>query len=194
MNVRTMSRMSLGTALAAAIVTLTGCGSSAGNPDGAAKAPDVASLTTTASAAAPAAEEQRPRLRVDMSEEEEQAMWAGWAACLAEHGDTAYADKLARREIKDVPEDVRNAARKACVPKEPLGFWQEDPKNPEAADIKREVDQCIRSKGVNPDAGAGADPDNLDPGTVADVDKMLTATGKCQKEVYAKHQGVPPPR
>jgi hypothetical protein len=114
------------------------------------KPPQIASLNTTgagtaataASTAAPAGE--RPRLRLDMTQEDEIALYEVQSRCLAEHG----VDK-SKFETEGVPsKQVMDAAQKACESKQPLPPWEKDAKNPEAADFANRVVQCLRGKGV----------------------------------------------
>jgi hypothetical protein len=110
--------------------------------------PQIASLNTTnatavtATTTAPA--EERPRLRLDMSIEDENALYEVRNRCLAEHG----VDKR-KFETEGVPsKQVMDAAEQACASKEPLPPWEKDAKNPEAADFANRVVQCLRAKGV----------------------------------------------
>jgi hypothetical protein len=112
------------------------------------KPPQIASLNTTSATAAasttaaPAGE--RPRLRIDMSEEDENALYEVMARCMAEHG----VDKR-KFETEGVPsKQAMDAAQKACESKEPLPPWEKDAKNPEALDFANRVVQCLRAKGV----------------------------------------------
>ncbi len=99
-----------GLAVAAVIATAAGCGSS--KPDAASngKAPDVASLVTASGAppSGPAVEAQRPRYRIDMTNEERDALSAPRKKCLVENGDTRHVDKRI-----EVPKQVTDAAEKA---------------------------------------------------------------------------------
>lgn len=110
------------------------------------KPPEIASLNTTnatSTTTAPPAEE-RPRLRLDMSIEDENALYEVQNRCLAEHG----VDKR-KFETEGVPsKQAMDAAQKACESKEPLPPWEKDAKNPEAVDFANRVVQCLRGKGV----------------------------------------------
>jgi hypothetical protein len=110
--------------------------------------PQIASLNTTnattATSTTTAPAEERPRLRLDMSQEDEIALYEVQGRCLAEHG----VDKR-KFETEGVPsKQVMDAAQKACESKEPLPPWEKDAKNPEAADFANRVVQCLRGKGV----------------------------------------------
>ncbi|WP_434444809.1 hypothetical protein [Lentzea sp. E54] len=103
---------------------------------------EVASLSTpvgTSSSAAP--EEQRPRERLDMTEEDRDALVAPYLRCLTDHGVDKKADPPPSREVTD-------RANKACEPKRPLPAWELDATNPEALDFANRVVQCLRQKGV----------------------------------------------
>jgi hypothetical protein len=112
--------------------------------------PQVASLNTanatptasTATSAPPA--EERPRLRLDMSDADEIALYEAQNRCLAEHG----VDKR-KFETEGVPsKQAMDAAQIACQSKEPLPPWEKGAKNPEAVDFANRVVQCMRAKGV----------------------------------------------
>jgi hypothetical protein len=112
------------------------------------KPPQIASLNTTgattATSTTTAPAEERPRLRLDMSNEDEIALYEVHNRCLAEHG----VDKR-KFETEGVPsKQVMDAAEKACESKHPLPPWEKDAKNPEAADFANRVVQCLRAKGV----------------------------------------------
>jgi len=119
------------------------------------KAPEVASLSTpnstgspTSSAAPPpaAAAAERPRERLDMTPEDQEALRAPLNQCLAAQGLDARGMTL---NGGGAPTDeVLKAAQKACESKDPLPPWEWDRANPEAVDFASRVVQCLRDKGV----------------------------------------------
>ncbi|MET1073274.1 MAG: hypothetical protein ABWY11_11565 [Umezawaea sp.] len=133
-------------ALLAALLLLTAC--STQTP----KASEVASLSTSAGASATgaptsAAQEERPRERLDMTPEDFEALQAPWLQCMAEHG----MDRKGRAAQPGSPEpskDQVDGALKACESKDPLPPWEKDSTNPEAVDFANRVVQCLREKGV----------------------------------------------
>jgi hypothetical protein len=104
---------------------------------------EVASLSTSGSGAAPtsAAQEERPRERLDMTPEDIEALNAPHQRCLSEHGVDKNADQKPSKEVLD-------KANKACMSKKPLPPWEKDASNPESLDFANRVVQCLRDKGV----------------------------------------------
>lgn len=109
-------------------------------------APDVASLDTDSprTATSTPVEEERPRLRLDMTPEDKDAVYAVYAQCMVDHG----VDK-SKFETSGIPsKQTMDAAAEACESKMPLPPWELDPKNPEALDFATQVVDCLRGKGV----------------------------------------------
>ncbi|MFJ8962228.1 hypothetical protein ACIRG5_22845 [Lentzea sp. NPDC102401] len=112
--------------------------------------PQVASISTPPSSAATtsAAQEQRPRERLDMTPEDFEALQAPYDQCLAGFG----LDKKGRSaEGSGRPEPTKeelDKALQACESKSPLPPWEKDTSNPEALDFANRVVQCLRGKGV----------------------------------------------
>ncbi|SFR27811.1 hypothetical protein SAMN04488564_111260 [Lentzea waywayandensis] len=112
--------------------------------------PQVASISTPPSSAAAtsAAQEQRPRERLDMTPEDFEALQAPYDQCLAGFG----LDKKGRSaEGSGRPEPTKeelDKALQACESKSPLPPWEKDVTNPEAVDFANRVVQCLRGKGV----------------------------------------------
>jgi hypothetical protein len=112
--------------------------------------PQVASITTPSSAAAPtsAAQEQRPRERLDMTPEDFEALYAAYDRCMAQFGlDKKGQIANGQAGVQPVKEDV-DKALKACESKDPLPPWEKDVNNPDAVDFAARVVQCLRDKGV----------------------------------------------
>jgi hypothetical protein len=112
--------------------------------------PQVASISTPpgSAAATSAAQEQRPRERLDMTPEDLEALNVPYDQCLAGLG----LDKKGRAaEGSGRPEPTKEELDKAlqtCEPKSPLPPWEKDTSNPEAVDFANRVVQCLRGKGV----------------------------------------------
>jgi hypothetical protein len=108
---------------------------------------DVASLDTDSprtSTSTSSGDAERPRLRLDMTPEDEDAIYAVYSQCMADHG----VDK-SKFETSGIPsKQTMDAAEKACESKRPLPPWELDPKNPEALDFATQVVECLRGKGV----------------------------------------------
>src|SRR6185295_1598082 len=103
--------------------------------------PQVASLTTPGSSAAPtsASQEQRPRERLDMTPEDYEALSAPYEQCLVGYG----VDKKGRApggsgKPEPSKEEI-DKALKACESKLPLPPWEKDVNNPEAVDFANRV-------------------------------------------------------
>lgn len=112
--------------------------------------PQVASISTPSSNAAPssAAQEQRPRERLDMTPEDADALYAAYDRCLGQFGlDKKGQVTAAQAGSPPVKEDV-DKAMKACESKDPLPPWEKDVNNPDAVDFAARVVQCLREKGV----------------------------------------------
>ncbi|GGU13452.1 hypothetical protein [Lentzea flava] len=112
--------------------------------------PQVASLSTPGSSAAPtsAAQEQRPRERIDMTPEDLEALYNAYDRCLAQFGMDKQSQVRARQSGTVPPKAEEDKARKACESKNPLPPWEKDVNNPEAVDFANRVVQCLRDKGV----------------------------------------------
>lgn len=116
-----------------------------------AAAPGVASISTPGSSSATptaAAQEQRPRQRLDMTPEDIDALYAAYDRCLGQFGMDKQG-QVAARQAGTVPaKEELDKALKACESKDPLPPWEKDANNPEAVDFANRVVQCLRGKGV----------------------------------------------
>ncbi|SMC82740.1 hypothetical protein [Lentzea albidocapillata] len=112
--------------------------------------PQVASISTPPSSAAPtsASQEQRPRERLDMTPEDLEALNVPHDQCMAGLG----LDRKGRAaEGSGRPQPTKeelDKALQACESKDPLPPWEKDSTNPEAVDFANRVVQCLRGKGV----------------------------------------------
>lgn len=152
--------------------------------------PTVPTLSTPGSASTTAtsggADAGRPRERIDMTNDEVNALYEAYNQCLISHG---Y-DK--RRNPTD--QAAATKAQAACVSKDPLPPWELDVSNPHSEDFVHAVVQCLRAKGVKyvseePPANGRATfsfggPGN-DPGSIT---LGMQDTPACEKQVAA--QGI----
>jgi hypothetical protein len=113
--------------------------------------PGVASISTPGSSSATAtsaAQEQRPRLRLDMTSEDTDALYAAYDRCLGQFGLDKQSQVAAHKTGALPPKEELDKALKACESKDPLPPWEKDANNPEAVDFANRVVQCLRGKGV----------------------------------------------
>ena len=112
--------------------------------------PQVASISAPSSASptSAAAQEHRPRERLDMTPEDVEALYVPYNQCMASFG----MDKKGRAAEGSVgPQPTKEELDKAlqvCEAKTPLPPWEKDVTNPEAVDFANRVVQCLRGKGV----------------------------------------------
>ncbi|ONI81338.1 hypothetical protein ALI144C_20920 [Actinosynnema sp. ALI-1.44] len=131
--------------------------------------------------------QERPRFRIDMTDDEQKALYDPYRKCMSEHG-IAVRDPT----VPKPPKDKLDAAAKACDPLLPLPAWENDINNPEAFDFNRRVVSCLRAKGVkfvevdkNEESGM-VGPSFGGPQNDQDsIDKGLKFTSKCEQEVAA---------
>jgi hypothetical protein len=138
--------------LAGVLLALTGCSQQE-------KAPEVASIQAPATAGAGQSQASRPdsgsnpdrpRLRLDMSEEEQGRFWDAYDSCLVKEdpnvtnpeGATGAAGQKVFREKASAE------ASKKCESKMPLPPWEMDDNNPEFKDNWHRNVQCLNGKGL----------------------------------------------
>jgi hypothetical protein len=147
---RTLLRSMAGVAVLTSIAaSATACSSSSGPSP----APGVASLATTTTTAAPSAgstAETRPRLRLDMTAAEQEAVYQRYFTCMRDHGaDTAKAKAKQAADQRTRKTGKESAADKVCYaqyyPQQP---WEEDPSNPDSRKFFQLTVQCLKDKGV----------------------------------------------
>src|SRR3981189_2979709 len=85
---------------------------------------------------------ERPRFRIDMTNDEEKALYDPYRKCVADHG-VSLLDRTATKNRPDVAK-----ANKEWRSLLPLPAWENDASNPEALDLNRRVVTCLRAKGV----------------------------------------------
>ncbi|GAA2514548.1 hypothetical protein [Winogradskya humida] len=139
---------------AIALTALTACGSStqADAP------PKVATLVSAVPAASPSPTSERPRHRLDETDEEYEALFTPLYKCLEEHGvDNPSNNTVTLKKASDAAHQPATskgdttavAAFRYCEPLyAPLPPWEKDPANPEARDFNLAVMKCLKAKGV----------------------------------------------
>jgi hypothetical protein len=161
------------------------------------KQPEVASLSTTSdpsatpsvpgsAAPAPVNAAERPRLRLDMTDQDKQDTYRQYTKCMSDHGVQILAQRTGAAPKAD--QATADKAAKECNSLLPLPPWEEDATNPEAMDFAKKVVDCLRAKGVKkvevstnegivgPSLGG---PEN----DQASIDKGMKLTPVCEKEV-----------
>ncbi|MGP4012946.1 hypothetical protein [Streptomyces sp. 4N124] len=134
---------------------LTGCGGSGGSDGNGSTQRDVASLQSDAPAgkasasAAPSADDGRPQLRLDSSEEERNHYWHIYATCLKDHGHKMLPVR-GPDSIDDTDQSpTAKAAQKACAGKLALQPPELDrTRNPHYDDDYRAYVKCLNRKGL----------------------------------------------
>nr|CTQ95802.1 hypothetical protein [Kibdelosporangium sp. MJ126-NF4] len=130
---------------------------------------------------------ERLRFRIDMTADEEKALYDPYRTCMSEHG-------IAIRDPKapQPPKDKLDAAAKACDPLLPLPAWENDINNPEAFDFNRRVVTCLRAKGVkyvevdkNEESGMVGPSYGGPQNDQQSITKGMELTPKCEQEVAA---------
>ncbi|MBL7255992.1 hypothetical protein [Paractinoplanes lichenicola] len=145
-------RRSQALAVAAIVLTgLAGCGSPGEGEAGNAGGAKVATLQSAAPGPTASASKvpERPRERLDTTQEEFEALLAPYNKCLKDHGvtDLSKARKLINESGPEA--DTFRAANKICETQYyPLPPWERDPANPEAKDFAVAVVKCLKEKGV----------------------------------------------
>ena len=152
---RTLLRSLAGAAVLTSIaVTATACSSSSGSSgasgaSGSKAVPSVASLvTTTAAPNATSTAATRPRLRLDMTSDEQDAVMNRYYACMKAHGADAL-DAKRSQDHRTQKGGKNSAADEACYQKFfPQQPWEEDPANPDSRTFFQLAVQCLKDKGV----------------------------------------------
>ena len=141
-------------ALVTLVALLPAC--SAGEPEA---GPKVATLTSAGpSAVAASAPAQRPRERLDTTDEEFEAMLAPYHKCLKDKGydstdakeaAVAAMDGDAAKAVTGAEAERMDETFRACEAQfYPLPPWEKDPANPEARDFAVAVVACLKDRGV----------------------------------------------
>jgi hypothetical protein len=155
----------------------------------AASSANVASLDRgSASASAPAAdiEAGRPRLRLDATDAENQALYLKYKQCLVDNGATDVdLGTAAGAAAPDGSLTADRAATNACVAKLPLPPAELDPAtNPKLATQWNDYVRCERKGGVLMHV-TGPGKEDWDPGIGnIDVDQWQRVDDACMKQVF----------
>ncbi|GAB7048342.1 hypothetical protein [Catenuloplanes indicus] len=192
-----MNRLRAGLTGIALVALLTACGAEP-PAEGTAEADQVVSLSSaTPGATAPAATApaERPLLRPDTSDVEEERLYDVWFDCLEEKGGRG-------RGPKEVPDGDRGApapgpaapaapdpaaeaqdaaAQKACENLEPEAPWQRAKRlDPDYADKLRDWITCIRSHGIDAWESDGfVTFESLPP------DDKMVLVGECEMKAFS---------
>ena len=113
--------------------------------------PQVASLSSGGSAPASAAAtttQDRPRLKLNMTQQDWDVALAPYNKCLLAHGLTGDGGKIGLPQVRAGQQALVTEAQDACAALFPLPAWENDPKNPDALDFNRRVVACLHAKGV----------------------------------------------
>jgi hypothetical protein len=173
------------------VLVLTACASHPSTPQ--ATVPALATSGGSGASVAPSGtggsdpDAGRPRERLDMTNDELNALNTAYTQCLTANGWT--------KATADTNPVATAKAEAACVSKNPLPPWELDASNPHASDFVHAVVQCLRGKGVKyvdeapPQGGqyawsfGGAGNDS------ASISKGMQLSPECEKEVAAKGIG-----
>jgi hypothetical protein len=175
---------------AMAFTALAGCGSPAKSEAGAGV--KVATLTSPAAgasaSASAAAGPQRPRERLDMTSEEQDALMVGYEKCLKTHGLSVLDAKKSQDAAKTggVPDKWTRYCEEHYFPLPP---WEQDPANPEARDFAVAVVKCLKGKGVE-EAAVTDDGVSITFGGDGDDSRSISLglelEPQCEREVAAQ--------
>ncbi|MFF7047883.1 hypothetical protein ACFY94_05850 [Streptomyces griseorubiginosus] len=179
------------TALAAGVLLLTGCAGSGDSDDKGSTRQDVASLRSDAPAgnataqATPSADDGRPQLRLDSSEEEKDRYWHLYAACLKDHGHKMLTARGPDSIDQSDHSATAKAATKACANKLPLQPPELDKAtNPHYDDDYRAYVKCLNREGLK----VTALPDNsgwtYDGNTTMSAARQSQVDRSCTLEAF----------
>lgn len=150
--------------------------------------PKVASLSRPPSAPASAPPDGRPRYRLDMTTAERTAMLVPYEKCMSQHGVPVIRIRQGNAPLPS--RDTVDKANRACEHLVPLPPWEEDAKNPHAADFQLKVVACLRKKGVkyvelSKDTSSGMVGPALggEHNDQESIDKGMALIPKCEREV-----------
>lgn len=177
--------------VAVSAFVLAACGSHPSTPQ--ASVPTLATSATSGASAAPSGtggsdpDAGRPRERLDMTNDELNALNTAYTQCLTANGWT--------KQRSDTDPALTAKAEAACVSKNPLPPWELDASNPHAGDFVHAVVQCLRGKGVRyvdeepPQGGRYSLSFGGTQNDSSSISKGLDLTPACEKEVAAKGIG-----
>jgi hypothetical protein len=172
--------------LALSALLLLGACSSAGSPgSGSGRVASLVSVAPPASASSPAPP-QRPLIRPDTSDEEEDRLNEIFFRCMVDHGDPDYTakDKAAKGldpgQVERDPAATRKALA-ACENKEPETLWQRSKRlDPDYGDKLRDWITCIRSHGID-----AFEEDGMLAYESLPPENQLDQVDACEQKVFA---------
>jgi hypothetical protein len=172
-------------AIIGALLATTACGTTQ-NAQEPPKVATLASPDAAPSSASPVPAQDRPRFRLDMTDQERQDMYRPYLKCMTDHGVQVLAGRTGSAPKPDKA-TMDNAAT-ACDPLLPLPPWEEDATNPAAMDFAKKVVDCLRAKGVKKvevsDDNGIVGPSFGGPGNDQEsITKGMDLTPACEKEV-----------
>ncbi len=179
--------MTLHTGTVLAICGTLALGACGSTPEPATRAPDVATLQSTAAAppsSAPTPAAERPVIPVDDNVDAIGRLETAWVYCLRDNGvplDTAIGEsKTARKEPR------YQAAYKTCAIKEPE-FWidREARTNPEYADRLRDAVTCLKSKGHKARLDTSKTPAVIAYPSMGQETAAIDDRDECLREAFA---------
>ncbi|CAM5697946.1 Lipoprotein OS=Streptomyces griseorubiginosus OX=67304 GN=AQJ54_20120 PE=4 SV=1 [Streptomyces griseorubiginosus] len=183
-------------ALTAGVLLLTGCAGSGDSDDKGSTRQDVASLHSEApdgnaadgnatAQATPSADDGRPQLRLDSSEEEKDRYWHLYAVCLKDHGHKMLTARGPDSIDQSDHSATAKAATKACANKLPLQPPElDEATNPHYDDDYRAYVKCLNRKGLK----VTALPDNsgwtYDGNTTMSAARQSQVDRSCTLEAF----------
>lgn len=186
--------------LLASGLVLTACGGSDQPQAQVPMLPATGSSVATSGATTTSADPGQPRERLDMTNDEINALYQQYNQCLSANGDNPKGEggsgggSATGLTPGVMSPEVEARAQAACKSKKPLPPWELDASNPHSTDFVHAVVQCLRAKGVRyvdegpPQDGryvfsfGGADNDS------DSISKGLEYTPNCEKQVAG--QGI----
>ena len=167
-----------------ALVAVLGAGAcSSAQPEAGSGAPEVASLAKPSASASAAPEQQRPRERIDGTNEDYEALVKPYNDCLEAHG-------LSKRDqdAKTLDPKKAKAGMDACAMLEPLPPWEKDPANPESKDFFRDVVKCLKGKGIKyVEVSEGGYALGGEQNDAQSISRGMELAPECEREVAARN-------
>ncbi|WP_228986950.1 MULTISPECIES: hypothetical protein [Micromonospora] len=183
-----MRKYPMAALLLAVMIGGTGCSNTGSDQTDTAEPPEVATLRSDAPSVAPSASpaDERPRERLDDTEEDAKARARPYEKCMADHGVDIHRERAGGTTSGRI-----GKANNACENLLPLPPWELDPANPEARDFARDVVACLKEKGVryvevNPDGPGwsfGGEQNDAES-----ISKGMRFSPECEREVAAKRK------
>jgi len=172
-----------------AVVAVLGAGAcSSAQPDAGSGAPEVASLAKPSASASAAAEQQRPRERLDDTAEDYEALVKPFNDCMEAHGQSKEQQVKQVQGGKELDPKKVKAAQDACSMLEPLPPWEKDPANPESKDFFRDVVKCLKDKGIKyVEVAEGGYALGGEQNDAQSISRGMDLAPECEREVAARN-------